>query len=201
MKIGLLLQSSVLLLMVLLLNIQQPQGQSLVEVTPTSAVEVAPEMEIAPSNCGILAEAMAIDPLIPQAIGAWPIWIALPNVSGETKGILYMPNEHNFTTPQLEGWWVTKVAWFIPESYTGEVHVQGFNVDDHSPMYFEANAPEPTQVATLNPDHPGGFVTDLDNWAFFPSYIWVSKAGCYQIQAQWDGGMWQQVIAVGYGAL
>lgn len=155
-------------------------------------------MGLVPSNCGILADSIAIDPLIPRAVGAWPIWISVPNGSDEpAKGILFVPNEHNQKNPDLEGWWSTKVAWFIPLTYTGEVQLQGFNVDDDSPMYFEFDHDGPTTTAIINPEEPGGFVEELEGWAFFPSYAWVSKAGCYRLEAEWDGGMWQQVIAVG----
>jgi hypothetical protein len=154
-------------------------------------IEVAPEMGAAPTNCGILAESMAIDPMIPHAIGTWPIWFAVPN----SLGIVDMPTQHYQKNPELEGWWSTKAAWFIDKDYVGEVHIEGFNVEDNSPMYVEFD--ELTTRSTINPETPGGFVDGLDDWAFFPSYVWVSKAGCYQIHAEWDGGSWEQIIAVG----
>jgi hypothetical protein len=172
-------------------------GQTTSDATPTLVVAVAAEMEPVPSNCGVLAEPLAIDPLIPQAIGTWPIWIALPNGGDEATGTLYLPNRHDQVNPNLEGWWATKVAWFIPINYRGDVHLQGVNITDQSPMYFEFNEEGPLEVATINPEQPGGFVEELDRWAFFPSYVWVSKAGCYQLEADWEGGSWQQGIAVG----
>ena len=108
-----------------------------------------------------------------------------------------MPNEHYITNPQLEGWWATKVASFIPITYEGKVQLQGFNVADNSPMYFEVGGQEATTVAILDPDHPGGSAAGIERWAFFPSYFWVSKTGCYRLEAEWDGGAWQQIIAVG----
>ncbi len=198
MKTKFLLHSSLLFVMMLLLNIRQGNGQSTATATPTTPpVEVASEMRPVPANCGILAEAMAIDPMIQKAIGTWPIWIALPNVADETRGILDIPNEHYFTIPQLEGWWTTKVAWFVPNAYTGKVRVQGINIEDNSPLFIESNGDEPSEVAIFDPEHPGGSVAGIPNWAFFPSHIWVSKAGCYRLEAEWEGGMWQQVIAVG----
>jgi hypothetical protein len=196
MKRQLVLLSSLLLLLTLVVTAQPGNSQAVVEATPVSAVEVAPEMAVAPTNCGILPEPLAIDPLITHATGTWPIWVALPNWDGVRDGVLVVPNERNQESHELPGWWSTKVAWFIPLSYTGEVQVQGFNVDDQSPIYFEFNA-GPTEVATLNPEQPGGFVEALDQWAFFPSYMWFAKAGCYRLEAKWDGGLWQQIIAVG----
>lgn len=189
------LLSALLLLLLALPLIANSGSIGGAALTPT--VEVATEMEVVPADCGILAEPIAIDPLIPQALGTWPIWVALPNWTDETKGILVVPNEHYHTHHHLEGWWATKVAWFIPLSYTGEVQLRGYNLADHSPIFFDFSSNEPGEVATLNPDQPGGYVTELDQWAFFPSHLWVSKAGCYRIEAAWEGGSWQQVIAVG----
>lgn len=174
---------------------RQPTGTP----TPTTMpVIVADEMGDAPADCGILAEPMAIDPLIPQAIGTWPLWLAVPNVGGASKGVLFMPKTHYQKTPQLVGWWSTKVGWFIRQSYVGMVEVQAVNVADGSPMYFHFDTEQPVMTATLNAAEPGGFVEGLTDWAFFPSNVWVSKAGCYRLDVRWEGGQWQQVIAVGY---
>lgn len=170
-------------------------GQTYAVMSPD--VEPADEMAFVPDDCGILADTVAIDPMIPNAVGASPIWLSVPDEGEDPKGILYVPNEHNQENPQLEGWWYTKVAWFIPLTYTGEVQISGFNVEDNSPMYFEFDDDGPAEVGTLNPAEPGGFVEELVNWAFFPSYVWISKAGCYQIEAEWDGGAWRQIIAAG----
>lgn len=183
------------MLMLLILVVVQP-GYSQ-DATPTPVIEVAPEMEGVPENCGILAEPIAIDPLIPQAIGASPIWVALPNTTQENRGILVVPDQHDHHYPPLEGWWATKVAFFVSAAYPGEVQITGFNVADDSPMYFAFGGNEPTELAILNPAQPGGFVSDLEKWAFFPSHLWVSKAGCYRLEAVWEGGLWQQIIAVG----
>lgn len=199
MKTKFLLYGSLLFVMTLLLDTHQGNSQPAATATPTTPpVQVASDMGPPPSNCGILPEAISIDPMIPQAVGTWPIWVALPNVTGETRGILNMPNQHYFSLPQLAGWWTTKVAWFIPISYPGKVRVRGVNVADNSPLFIEANSKGPSEVTVFDPDHPGGSAAGIPNWFFFPSHVWVSKAGCYRLEAEWEGGMWQQVIAVGY---
>ncbi|MBI5670872.1 MAG: hypothetical protein HZC41_23005 [Chloroflexi bacterium] len=196
MKILWVLPSSIFLLITLLFPAQPGYTQVTGNLTPTPGVEVASEMDFVPADCGQLAEPIAIDPLIPQAVGAWPIWIALPNWTGATKGILVVSNQHNHPEHQLDGWWFTKAAWFVDKSYVGEVRIRGVNLADNSPIYFDFSSDEPHTVASLNPDQPGGFVTGLDELAFFPSGVWVSDAGCYRLEAEWDGGRWQQIIAV-----
>jgi hypothetical protein len=156
-----------------------------------SDVEGSPEMAPVPTDCGILPDSISPDPGIPSAIGTFPIWL------GITDGVLPMPTEHYQENPQLPGWWATKVGWLIPKVYTGTVQVRGWNVADDSPMYFEFGDDGALTSAALDPDEPGGFVDGLEDWAFFPSYVWVPKAGCYRLRAEWNGGLWEQVIAVG----
>ena len=194
MKRKLILLSSPLLLAMFLFMAQLGYSQSSEDAAPTPAVEAAPEMEAVPENCGQLAKPTVVDPLV-EAIGTWPIWVALPNWDGETEGVLVIPNERDYKHPEQEGWWSMKIAWFIPLSYSGEVRLRGYNLADDSPIYFEFD--ELTDVAILNPEHPGGFVAELTDWAFFPSLVYVSKAGCYRLHAEWDGGLWEQTIAVG----
>lgn len=180
----------------LLLRTQTGQTQTPAPTPPP--YEVASEMAPAPNDCGPLAEPIAIDPMIPHAIGAWPIWVAVPDLDGDPRGALFFPDTHYQTRSELEGWWMSKIGWFIPASYTGTVTLQAANVEDSSPIYFEFSDHHLTTAATLNAAQPGGFVEELTDYAFFPSNIWVSKAGCYRLQAEWDGGRWEQVIAVGY---
>jgi hypothetical protein len=65
-------------------------------------------------------------------------------------------------------------------------------------MYFSFGGSTPTAAATFNPETPGAYAEGSELFANFPSTVWVSKAGCYLIEAQWDGGLWQQTIAVGH---
>ncbi|MCC6896149.1 MAG: hypothetical protein IT321_25220 [Anaerolineae bacterium] len=189
--------TGLLLVVSLALAVQRVSSQVTPDVTPLAPeVQVAAQMDFAPDDCGILPEPMAIDPLIPQAIGAWPLWVAVPNAGEASKAVLFVPNEHYQQNKQLEGWWSTKVGWFISPSYVGDVQVSAYNLADDSPIFFDA-ADELAATMTLNPAVPGGFVEGLDAWAFFPSNLWVSKAGCYRLEARWEGGLWQQVIAVG----
>lgn len=155
------------------------------------AVEGAPQMDAAPTTCGPLPEAIDFGENVGKLIGAWPLYIGIGN------GVLPMPTSHYYTDDRLPGWWRNKVGWLVKDSYQGMIHLRGGNVDDGSPMVFEFNGNEPVLEAVLNPAHPGGFIDGMVGWAFFPSAVWVSKAGCYRLQVEWDGGRWEQVIAVG----
>src|SRR5262249_949207 len=99
---------------------------------------------------------------------------------------------------RLPGWWRTKMAWFVSDSYKGAVKVRGYNLKDNSPIYINWNRDELLTTAELDPRKTFSSVAGMQGWAFFPSSVWVSKAGCYSIEAEWDGGAWRQVVAVGY---
>lgn len=178
-----------LLLIVVLFSV--PLQQSRATTLPTPTIGAAAQMDAVPTDCGILAASFSPDPGIPNAMGAFPIWVGL------SDGVLPMPTEHYQENPRLPGWWATKLGWLITKAYTGTVRVSGWNVTDNTPMYFEFGDNGPLLLSTLDPAEPGGFVDGLDDWAFFPSYAWVPQAGCYRLRAEWDGGLWEQVIAVG----
>ena len=186
---------AILFLAAMMLTPQTGQSQS-ADATALATVEVAPELGSIPANCGQLAEKLVPDPAVGPAIGAWPIWAAVNGGGQEGKAALGMDDLHYIKDEHLPGWWGTKVGWVIRDSYKGEVKVQGYNLADHSPMYFQFRG-DPVTTAVLNPARPGGSAAGLQHWSLFPSYVWVSKAGCYRLQAEWDGGSWQQTIAVG----
>jgi hypothetical protein len=163
--------------------------------TTSPTVEVATEMAPAPVNCGSLPELMPVLG-IGDAVGAWPLWTTMPSHNGRI--VLAFPERRNHDNPELPGWWSTKVGWFIKKTYAGEVRLRGFNQSDNSPIYFDIGDNSTTTAPVIDPEYPGGFIDDLEDWAFFPSLLWVSKAGCYTIIAEWSGGMWSQTIPVGY---
>ena len=180
----------------MVLTIPQPDYSPATVPTVAATVEAAAEMAPAPSDCGPQPERFEVDPRIGDAIGAWPIWVALPERDG--RAVIAFSRDHNHTDPALPGWWDTKVGWFVKKTYKGEVKLSGFNVADHSPIYFDIGQISHTAQPILNPEQPGGFISGLDDWAFFPSLLWVSKGGCYTLSAEWNGGLWGQTVPVGY---
>ncbi len=176
---------------------QVVQGQA--AGTALATVQVAAQMDPAPTNCGPVPEAISLDSHFGPGLGSWPVWGTINEGGTEHKGILSMSKDHPTGETYLPGWWAQKVLWVVKLTYQGEVKLSGFNVADNSPIYFSLNNGQPqTNVASLNPDNPTAGAPGSDRWAYFPSLLWVSKAGCYVIQAQWNGGSWQQVIPVGY---
>lgn len=181
-----------------LLNMETVHSQTAVP-TAAATVGVAAEMADMPTNCGPSPEPIQIDEHVGPSIGSWPLWTVMYyQQDGVRKGGLAMPKDHPTVDNGIPGWWGQKVAWAVKRTYKGEVTLRGYNVADNSPMYFSLNTPTPTTAPVLNPDKPGATAAGSDQWAFFPSTVWVSKAGCYVIEAQWNGGTWRQTVPVGY---
>lgn len=186
------------LILVLMMGNSLAKSQSAATQSATGTFEAAAQMDPVPSDCGNLAEPLEINGETGSFLGAWPILISVSSGAGKPKGVLAFPNQHYGTDARLPGWWYNKIAWFVSESYRGEVKISGYNVKDHSPLYINWKDDILETTAALNPKKSFSFVNGMQGWAFFPSIVWVSKAGCYNIEAEWEGGAWRQIVAVGY---
>jgi hypothetical protein len=185
------------LLFIVLTGSSSAQNRTAVTQNAVATVEVAAQMEPLPTNCGIPPKPMTLSPQITSVIGTWPLLVGVPNFPDPRKGALVFPTEHNDTDALLPGWWVTKTGWLVSQTYEGTVKVRGFNIIDHSPIYFNLGRGGLVTTAELDPTKDFSIIEGLTDWSFFPSNIWVSKAGCYRIEAEWNGGSWWQVLAVG----
>jgi hypothetical protein len=159
---------------------------------PTMQLTPAATMDAPPTDCGPLPGAVRVSNAYAPVLGAWPVWGTLGS-----DGILVMPEEPT-TDASLPGWWGRKVLWLVKTSYEGEVTLRGYHTADNSPMLFSFDNNPPTASPVLNPDNPTAFAQDSQNFANFPSGVFVSRAGCYVLEATWNGGLWRQTIAVGY---
>jgi hypothetical protein len=174
-------------------------AQSQIAATTVATVQVASTMDAAPVNCGSLPQPFRLSTGLNDVIGAWPMWVGVSAGDLGRESVIDMPKiTYVDPEPALKGWWGTKIGWLVDVTYKGKVSLRGYNVADNSPIYFHVHENEPaTPLVILDPTNPGGFIAELKKWAFFPSYIWVSKAGCYTIEATWEGGLWRQVISIG----
>jgi len=184
-------------IVVLVFSVSSPTlSQNPTPISPAN-VEVAAQMDAAPTDCGPAPEPLSVSEYYAPVLGTWPIWGTISSGGREPEGIFSIPLERPQGS-QLEGWWAQKVLWLVKTNYDGEVVLTGTNRSDDSPMYFTFGDSRPSLKATFNPLSPGAYAEGSDQFANFPSLVWVSKAGCYEIEAQWDGGLWRQIVAVGY---
>lgn len=153
--------------------------------TPALPV-VAPELDYAPLNCGPLPVLQELSPDIARMAGGSPF--GLVGIAGEG----YIPVAPN--NPTKWGY-IANTYWVTAPSYTGTVSLKGANIADGTPLWFDLNNGATTNP-TLDTRHPGA-VTLPSGWNHWPSYLYIPKAGCYQIEATWPGGSWEITIGAG----
>ena len=96
--------------------------------------------------------------------------------------------------PLTEYGYQYKVLWVVEKTYNNKVVLQGGNLADGTPLWFEIGGEEPTPTPTLDPLDPGAFSNP--DYSDFPSYIFIPKPGCYFIEASWDKESWQINLSV-----
>jgi hypothetical protein len=97
---------------------------------------------------------------------------------------------------------VTKVMWLVGPNYSNPVTLQGQDITDATPAWFDLTGAGPgnaTTTAVLDPNHPnrGGTDNSTGHWNIWGVEIYFQSAGCYKLTATWPEGRWSTTIAVG----
>lgn len=193
----------VALLAVLISCTQTPQSSSMPTATlstnptrtpplilPTTPAPATPPLGPIPRNCPPGPTPRSSLPGIGPVIGGSKVWASGFNGPHAEISIPY------YDTYTQHGWsW--KIVWEVGPDYTQLVTIQGGNLRDGTPLWFQVTG-NPTTSPVLDPrhpDHPGSTVgTD---WAEWGSYVFIPQAGCYYLQASWPGGSWRINFAAG----
>ena len=126
---------------------------------------------------------------VAPAVGESPVWAAGPvgphatlELGGRTK------------------WgWRAKVLLLIEPRDEGTVTVRGASADGRKPIWFKTSGRYvlgPTTKLVLDPENPG-IPVQHGQWKEWPSTFYIPKAGCYFLEAQWEGGSWRLAFAAG----
>jgi hypothetical protein len=188
------------------------RGVSTVTPTPTAAPTptlyggAAAQLRPLPPSCpaGPPPATRATDRAFGQfhgsAVGVGPVWVGIGGYGDRPLAVIwdqqYAPQDHTSLG------WGTKLAWLISRAYHGEVTFSGHGLDDGLPLYpvaryYVAAKSTPTRLVV---DPNAADVTQAypdPNWAVFVGGITVPHAGCYQLEARWQGGGWQIIFAAG----
>jgi len=93
--------------------------------------------------------------------------------------------------------WAHKFLYAIGPAYLKKVTFHGVNLQDGTPLWLGADSvPEDTTSLILDPQDPQ-IVNRLGGYVEFPGALDIPKAGCYSLQANWEGGSWRVVFAAG----
>jgi hypothetical protein len=84
--------------------------------------------------------------------------------------------------------------WVIgPHRYPRVVTVRAFALDTGEMAWWGGDNPQ-VPVLVMNPalDYPTAV-----SWVTYRMFLFMTHAGCYELQVSWDGGGWYTIFAAG----
>jgi hypothetical protein len=126
--------------------------------------------------------------------GRVPVWAGL-YASFDPTGQRYKIEPG---APRTQYGWRIKVLWVVSSTLPQPARVSGREVNTRAPLRFDVggDAIKPTINGILDPAQPA-LPSTGSGYAEFPSYVYVPRAGCYELQADWSEGRWKLVFGLG----
>lgn len=144
-----------------------------------------------------------LTPLDPPGIGGGPLWIA--GLAGPTAALLDLqPVPHSVIQPPRAFFsWYTTITLFVQKGFPKSILLTGGEQISARALAFG----DP-KVQTINNQsyqvYLSTTIKDIDNqytdngqWEVRALNVFIRAAGCYFLQASWDGGMWLAYFAAG----
>ncbi len=144
-----------------------------------------------PTNCPHGPEPMVLSSHFGPGIGGYPAWAI-----GFGGPHATMPIYAGNLEPSRYGW-PQKVLWVVKRSYPGLVRLRGANLADGVQLWFEIGGRREVTVAPVLKAPEPAIPYQTEGWAEFPSYLYIPRAGCYTLEAEWEGGFWRVNFAAG----
>jgi hypothetical protein len=111
----------------------------------------------------------------------------------------YRPEHQAFYAagaPRTKYGYRIKVLWIIHPRHKTPVTIEGRGLNRDKPLYFDVGGSgSPVPSAQLDPKNPG--TIPEHDWKEYPSYLFFSRAGCYELKASWSDGSWRRVFGFG----
>lgn len=123
------------------------------------------------------------------------------------KDIVWIPEPSYPMVAHLEPhgytqWPALAIVWEVGPDAMDAVSVQVTNAQTGTILWWIHDAPPDlsSQTLVLDADTPGPAMYNgvpEKSWQEFKSSLLIPQAGCYEMNATWDGGSWQMVFAAG----
>jgi hypothetical protein len=126
--------------------------------------------------------------------GSSPIWAGF-YASFDPAGQRYRIERD---APRTRYGWRVKVLWVVGPKLERPARIAGRELATGAALWFEIGEEDrkPAALGKLDPASPGVPPTS-DGYKEFPSYLYVPRAGCYELEAEWAGGRWRLVFGLG----
>jgi hypothetical protein len=125
--------------------------------------------------------------------GSSPVWAGFYAAFDSARQIYRIERD----APRTEYGWRVKVLWVVSPGLKLHARVQGRDLATGTELWFEIGEEgSEAPFGVLDPAHPGVPPTS-DGYKEFPSYMYVPRAGCYAISAEWTDGGWRLIVGLG----
>ncbi|MGH2497341.1 MAG: hypothetical protein ACRDIV_21785 [Ktedonobacteraceae bacterium] len=133
-------------------------------------------------------------PSLPAGVGGAPLWVT--GFSGPRAILNHLVRAH---PPELG--WYQQIQLVGATNFSGAIKLQGGIVGNIYPLWFGFDPHERDLIVNYqyNPGDSSisNHTTDDQQWNIRPINLYIPQAGCYYLQAIWDGGSWIAYFAAG----
>ncbi len=148
----------------------------------------------APQSCMRGPAPVPLSPAVRPVIGSAPVWVA--GFDGP-QATLHISNPAPAAYTRYG--WSGRLLWEVGPNYPNSIILQGKNLRDGAPLWFQLADQAATTTLILNPGAPHAVSWLGSGWAEWSSAVYIAVAGCYSLEAIWPGGQWQLIFAAGKG--
>ncbi|HLL79646.1 MAG TPA: hypothetical protein VKT25_09110 [Ktedonobacteraceae bacterium] len=148
----------------------------------------------APQNC-LYSTTLSnfATPLYPPSVGSSPVW-----VTGFTgPGALL---NHLSRAPRPHDGWYAPLLIVSETNFAGDIILRAGIVSSSFPLWFSKQyGGSLVRTVTLHPLDPSlsNHTTGDQQWSATLVYLYIPQAGCYYLDASWNGGSWVAYFAAG----
>lgn len=160
--------------------------------TPTL---VAPPLGAIPTNCAPSPTGPGVGGFggVIYAAGAGPVW-----VDGFHGSTAIISITRDATGPYTEYGWPVFTALALKRPFDEAVTLRGTDLSTGDPLWFSLAVSPASPLTPLVIADPQQFVESGDSTArWWSGGMYLPGAGCYTLQASWQGGGWQITFAAG----
>jgi hypothetical protein len=164
------------------------------EASTPPVVPLNSTLTAAPQNC-LYSTPLSdfASPLYPPGVGSSPAWIT--GFTG-TNAIL----NHLSRAPRPQDGWYAPLLIVSETNFAGDIVLRAGIASSSFPLWFSRQSSSNlVRTVTLHPLDPSlsNHTTGDQQWSATLVYLYIPRAGCYYLDASWNGGSWVAYFAAG----
>ncbi len=152
-------------------------------------------LDATPAACPQNTQTQNFDaPYLPPGVGGGPFWVT--GFTGPRAVLNHLVRAH---PPQLG--WYQQIQLVGATNFPDTITLQGGITGSAFPLWFGFDPHEKDLIFSYQyspaDSSLSNHTTDDQQWAVRPINLYIPQAGCYYLQATWDGGSWTEYFAAG----